>query len=142
MTAVIRVRKLTENATLPVYSYTDDLAADLYASVSKVVRPGATVLIPTGLAIELPTGYGAKIEDRSGLALKGLTTLGGVIDPGYRGEIKIIAANVSRRPISIRKRSRVAQLRLVKRIPIKFNEVQRLSASRRGVAGYGSTRMR
>jgi dUTP pyrophosphatase len=139
MKAVVKLLKLTKHAKLPVYSYSDDIAADLYASVSKVIQPGTTALIPTGLAVELPAGYGAKVEDRSGLALKGLATLGGVIDPGYRGEIKIIMANISRRPISIVRSSRIAQLRLIRRIPAKFVEVQRLSLSKRGAGGFGST---
>jgi dUTP pyrophosphatase len=142
MQVVAQVLRLRKNAKLPVYSYTNDLAADLYASVSKVVRPGAIALIPTGIAVELPAGYGAKVEDRSSLALRGLVTLGGVIDPGYRGEIKIIASNISRHSVSIKEGSRIAQLRVVKWIPVKFSEVHRLSSSRRGTAGYGSTGMR
>ena len=94
--------KLREEAQLPRYAHTGpfgDLAADLYAAQGVVLEPAATRSIPTGIALEFPSTHGALVEDRSGLAMRGLTTLAGVIDPGYRGEIKVVVTNLS--PVSV-----------------------------------------
>src|SRR4051812_1660464 len=93
----IKVKKLVEQAQLPRYSHVGeygDLAADLYASEGLIVEPGSTLAVSTGIAMEFPSTHGALVEDRSGLALKGITTLAGVIDPGYRGEIRIVITNL------------------------------------------------
>jgi dUTP pyrophosphatase len=97
------------------------------------------VAIPTGIALELPSTHGALVEDRSGLALKGLTTLAGVIDPGYRGEIKIVLTNLNPLPYTISPGDRVAQLRVVQRIEATFEEVAELAEAARGTGGFGST---
>ncbi|MBS1820468.1 MAG: dUTP diphosphatase [Acidobacteria bacterium] len=119
-----------------------DLAADLYASEGMVIAPGATVLVPTGLAMEFPSTHGALVEDRSGLAVKGVTTLAGVIDPGYRGEIRIVVTNLSAAAVEVRQGDRIAQLRIVRRIEAEFVEVAELGEAKRGAAGFGSTGVR
>lgn len=90
-----------------------------------------------------PADYGALVEDRSGLAVRGITTLAGVIDPGYRGELKIVLMNVTDAPITLAAGDRVAQLRLVRRIEAEFVEVEPMSAPHlttvRGAGGFGST---
>lgn len=93
----IRVLKLDPAAQLPRYAHTGpfgDLAADLYAVSGATVEPGATMAVATGIAMEFPATHGALVEDRSGLAMRGVTTLAGVIDPGYRGEIKVVVTNL------------------------------------------------
>src|SRR6201996_8592214 len=102
MQVTIKVKKLHPEARLPRYSHTGpwgDLAAGLAAWESLPLAPagnvGCTQAVPTGLALELPSTHGALVEDRSGLALRGLTTLAGVIDPGYRGELKIVLPNLT-----------------------------------------------
>src|ERR1700753_732761 len=100
----IKVQKLHPAAELPRYAHTGpygDLAADLYAAEPATLSPGATALVPTGIAMEFPADHGALVEDRSGLAVKGITTLAGVIDPGYRGEIRIVLTNLSANPVEI-----------------------------------------
>ncbi|MBS1800192.1 MAG: dUTP diphosphatase [Acidobacteria bacterium] len=116
-----------------------DLAADLYASEGMVIAPGATVPVPTGVAMEFPSTHGALVEDRSGLAVKGITTLAGVIDPGYRGELRIVVTNLSTNSIEVKQGDRIAQLRIVRRIEAEFVEVAELGEAARGAGGFGST---
>jgi dUTP pyrophosphatase len=142
----IKVKKLSVSAQLPRYAHTGefgDLAADVYASDSVTLAPaghaGSTAAVPTGVAFEFPSTHGALVEDRSGLAVRGVTTLAGVIDPGYRGELKVVMTNLSSAPVEIRAGDRIAQLRIVQRIEATFEEVDDLGAAARGADGFGST---
>jgi dUTP pyrophosphatase len=138
----IRIKKLHPAAKLPKYAHTGpwgDLAADLYAVRAATVEPGATTLVSTGVAIELPSEYGALVEDRSGLAVRGVTTLAGVIDPGYRGELKVVLTNLSATTVEVAAGDRIAQLRLVQRIEAEFLEAEELEEAPRGLGGFGST---
>ena len=138
----IKVRKLHSAARLPRYTHTGpwgDLAADLYACVAATLAPGATLPVATGIAIQLPSEYGALVEDRSGLAVRGITTLAGVIDPGYRGELKVVVTNLSSVPVDVAVGDRIAQLRLVQRIEAAFEEAEELEGAPRGVSGFGSS---
>jgi dUTP pyrophosphatase len=142
MDLLIHVKRLHPEAVLPKYSHdgaAGDLAADLYAVEAREFAPGDVAQVGTGLAMELPAGFGALVEDRSGLASKGLTTLGGVIDTGYRGEVRVILANVGRETVSLNKGDRIAQLRVVRRFEAEFREVENLSPSTRDRKGFGST---
>ena len=138
----IRVLKLKPEAQLPRYAHVGpygDLAADLYAAEALVIVPGATVAVSTGVALEFPSTHGALVEDRSGLAVRGVTTLAGVIDPGYRGEIKVVVTNLGAEAVDIKVDDRIAQLRIVQRIEADFEEVIELGAAARGANGFGST---
>jgi dUTP pyrophosphatase len=142
----IKVLKLHPAAELPRYAHTGpfgDLAADLYACIGITLEParetGSTKPVPTGIALEFPSTHGALVEDRSGLAVRGVTTLAGVIDPGYRGEIKVVLTNLNPYPAVIRPGERVAQLRIVQRIEATFEEAAELTEAPRGSAGFGST---
>lgn len=138
----IKVKKLVAQAKLPRYAHVGeygDLAADLYASEAVALGPGSTAGVPTGIAMEFPSTHGALVEDRSGLALKGITTLAGVIDPGYRGEIRVVVTNLSSIAAEIQPGDRIAQLRIVQRIQADFAEVEELGEATRGAAGFGST---
>jgi dUTP diphosphatase len=138
----VKIKRIDDRATLPVYAHygpNGDLAADLCALESAHLGPGEVALIRTGLVADFPRGFGGIIEDRSGLALKGVCTLGGVIDPGYRGEIKIIVVNVGKRPVRFLHGDRIAQMRVVHRIEAVFIEAGAVTSSRRGVRGFGST---
>ena len=139
---VIKVKKLEAAAQLPRYAHVGeygDLAADLYASMGAVLAAGETKAVATGIAMEFPSTHGALVEDRSGLAMRGVTTLAGVIDPGYRGEIKVVMTNLSAGPVEIKVCDRIAQLRIVQRIEATFEEVAELGEAARGVGGFGST---
>lgn len=142
----IRVQRLLPNAQVPKYAHAGDygdLAADLYAAephtLAPAGQPGSTGLVRTGLAFEFPSTHGALVEDRSGLAVKGITTLAGVIDPGYRGELKVVVSNLSAQPFVIEEGHRVAQLRIVERIQALFEETSCIDETTRGAGGFGST---
>ena len=96
---------------------------------------GATVAVATGIAMEFPSTHGALVEDRSGLAVRGVTTLAGVIDPGYRGEIKVVMTNLSAAAVEIKAGDRIAQLRIVQRIEAQFEEVTRAGGGCAGGEG-------
>lgn len=138
----IKVLKLHPAAQLPRYAHTGpygDLAADLYAAEAASLAAGTTLAVPTGIALEFPPTHGALVEDRSGLAMRGITTLAGVIDPGYRGEVRVVITNLSGATVEIKPGDRIAQLRIVQRIEAQFEEVSALDETPRGAAGFGST---
>ena len=143
---VIKVKRLHSAAQLPRYSHAGpwgDLAADVYAAVAATLAPcgtaGSVQAISTGIALEFPATHGALVEDRSGLAVRGVTTLAGVIDPGYRGEIRVVVTNLSPLAVDVKAGDRIAQLRIVERIEAQFEEVTELAEAPRGAAGFGST---
>jgi dUTP pyrophosphatase len=142
----IKVKKLSAAAQMPRYAHTGefgDLAADVYACADVILmsagEAGSTSAVPTGIALEFPSTHGALVEDRSGLAVRGVTTLAGVIDPGYRGELKVVMTNLSPAPVEIRAGDRIAQLRIVQRIEAVFDDAEELAEAARGVRGFGST---
>lgn len=138
----VAVKKLRDGAQLPRYAHTGtfgDLAADLFAAESCEVPAGGVRAVSTGICMELPEGYGAIIEDRSGLALSGVSTLAGVVDSGYRGEVKVILVNLRETAFSVRDGDRIAQLRLVRKIEAAFEEVNVLGDTPRSDSGFGST---
>jgi dUTP pyrophosphatase len=146
MQVTIKVKRLHEEAQMPRYAHVGefgDLAADLYAcegaTLGAAGDAGATQAVRTGIAIEFPSTHGALVEDRSGLAVRGVTTLAGVIDPGYRGEIKVVMTNLGGAAVEIKAGERIAQLRIVERIEATFEEVEELGEAARGVGGFGST---
>src|SRR6201996_1740415 len=138
----ILVQRLLPNAQMPRYAHTGpfgDLAADLFAAEALTLQAGSTGAVRTGRALELPSTHGALVEDRSGLALRGLTTLAGVIDSGYRGELKVVLTNLAAEPQTIAPGHRIAQLRIVERIEAVFLETDTLVEAPRGEGGFGST---
>lgn len=142
----IEVRRLPggEDLPLPRYATPDSAAVDLHAAVSHaiVILPGDIELVPTGLAIALPSGYEAQVRPRSGLALKlGLTlpNTPATIDADYRGEIKVPMINLGRRPVTIERGMRIAQM-LAAPVPrIVWEEVDELPDSDRSDGGFGHT---
>ena len=117
-----------------------DLRADLDAEM--VLQPMERRLVPTGLYMELPLGFEAQIRPRSGLAFKhGVTVLNspGTIDADYRGEIKIILANLSGEPFVIRDGERIAQMVVARHEQVEWVEVETLEATERGAGGFGHT---
>jgi len=138
----ILVQRLHPDAQLPSYAHSGahgDLAADLYTVSDCTVQPGATLAIATGIALGMPPGFGALIEDRSGLALRGLTTLAGVIDPGYRGEVKVVMVNLSSTPHQISAGDRIAQMRIIPMLQATFAFAESLDETERAAGGFGST---
>ena len=117
-----------------------DVRADLAGAI--VLKPLERTLVPTGLYVELPEGYEMQIRPRSGLAIKhGLTLLNtpGTIDADYRGEIKIIVANLSSEPYELKPGERIAHMVVSRFTQVEWEPVQELSQTERGAGGFGHT---
>lgn len=114
---------------------------DLCSVAEAVLEPGIPQAVPTGLSIELPAGFEAQIRPRSGLALKHAISVPnspGTIDPGYRGEVKVILINLGRERYTIAKGDRIAQMVIARYEPVEIEEGE-LSDSTRGAGGFGSS---
>lgn len=114
---------------------------DLHSVAAVTLAPGEAKLVPTGLAIELPPGYEAQIRPRSGLALKHSITLPNspaTIDPGYRGEIRVILLNLGREPFEVQPGERIAQMIIARYEVVEWEETE-LAQSVRGEGGFGSS---
>ena len=140
----VRVKNLKEGAVLPTYGSDYAAGADLYSCLEQPVDilPHQTVLIPTGLSMEIPVGYAGLIYARSGIALKqGLAPANkvGVIDADYRGEILVALHNHSDQPASVEPAERIAQLVITPYLTAQFVQVQELEDTVRGMGGFGST---
>jgi dUTP diphosphatase len=139
----LKVQRLRPDAELPSYAHgpEEDAGMDLRAVEPVELEPGVPAMVPTGLAIELPPGYEAQIRPRSGLALKHAITLPNspaTIDPGYRGEIRVIMLNLGRAPYQVHRGDRIAQMVISTYIKVDWVE-EELAASDRGSAGFGSS---
>ena len=133
-----------EGLELPAYETESAAGMDLAAAITEnmSIAPGARALVPTGLAIALPEGYEAQIRPRSGLAARnGLTVLNapGTIDADYRGEIKVILANLGEDSFTVERGMRIAQMVVAPVTRIAWDEVDTLPDSVRGAGGFGST---
>lgn len=140
----INVKKLSEKAVMPAYGSEYAAGADLYACIDEevTIAPHATVMIPTGLALELPVGYGGFIYARSGLASKrnlAPANKVGVVDCDYRGEVKVALHNHGEIPQTVAVGERIAQLVVAPYITAEFVEAEELSDTVRGAGGFGST---
>src|SRR5580692_7846247 len=137
----IVIKKIHPEAKLPAYAHgpLEDAGLDLCAVERTVLEPGIAQAVPTGIAIELQPGYEAQVRPRSGLALKhSLTVNFGTIDPGYRGEIRVVMFNLGRADYTIERGDRIAQLVIARYEAIEWEEAD-LSASGRGTGGFGSS---
>jgi dUTP pyrophosphatase len=137
----IRIKNLHADAILPAYAHGahEDAGLDLCAVERTVLSPGETRAVPTGLAIELTAGYEAQVRPRSGLALKHSITVNfGTIDPGYRGEIRVIMFNLGRADYTVERGDRIAQLIIARYEAIEWEEGD-LGDSSRGAGGFGSS---
>jgi dUTP pyrophosphatase len=139
----IKVKKLSAEAHLPSYAHgpNEDAGMDLRSIERVTLRPGAPHAVATGISIELPPGFEAQVRPRSGLALKHALTLPNTpatIDPGYRGEIKVILLNLGTENYEIHPGDRIAQMVIARYEPVEWEETD-LSESARGTGGFGSS---
>ena len=139
----IKVKKIRPEARLPLYAHNalEDAGMDLFAAADVELPAGETRLVPTGLTIELPSGYEAQIRPRSGLAFKHSLTIPnapGTIDPGFRGEVQIILHNLGRQAYHVRTGDRIAQMVIARYEAVEWEE-EELSETARGEGGFGSS---
>ena len=139
----LRVRRLGPGSRLPERAHDDDAGLDLRASEPLTIGPGERAAVGTGIAVEIPLGHAGLVLPRSGLALRhgiALVNAPGLIDPGYRGEIRVLLLNTDREvAFELEVGDRIAQLVVVALAPVEPVEVAELSDSARGAGGFGST---
>ena len=140
----IAITRLPHGEGLPLPSYASEGAAglDVVAAEDLTLAPGARHAVATGFAIAIPPGYEVQVRPRSGLALKhGITCLNtpGTIDCDYRGEVKVILANLGAEPFEVKRGERIAQLVPAPVLRAEFAEVASLDETSRGAGGFGST---
>jgi dUTP pyrophosphatase len=139
----LKVRRLDARARLPRRAYPGDAGLDLYALEDEVLGPGERASIRTGVAVEIPDGQAGLVLPRSGLAAKhgiALVNAPGLIDAGYRGEVRVLLLNTDRStPFEIAPGDRIAQLVLVRVELPAVVEVEELALSQRGAGGFGSS---
>ena len=139
----VRIQKLRPDAVLPVYAHGshEDAGMDLCAVEDVTLEPGVPRMVPTGLTVEIPPGYEAQVRPRSGLALKHAITMPnapGTVDPGYRGELRVILLNLGREAYTVRAGDRVAQMIVARYEEVEWIEGD-LADSARGLRGFGSS---
>lgn len=136
----IKFKKLNKNAKIPCYAHPGDAGMDLFSLENKILKPGVRYGFKIGIAVIIPKNYVGLVWDKSGLALnEGLTTLAGVIDSGYRGEIGVVTLNTSRKNIKIEKGQKIAQFLIQPIVSAKIKEIDSLDNTSRGKGGFGST---
>ena len=140
---IVRILRLDPAAVLPAYAHgpEEDAGMDLRSLEEATLEPGVPRAVRTGIAIELPPGFEAQVRPRSGLALNHAITLPNApatIDPGYRGEIKVILLNLGREAYAIRPGDRIAQLVIARYERVEWEEGE-LNSTRRGGEGFGSS---
>ena len=140
----ILIKRLSKNIPLPKYETEGSSGMDLAANIEQAIeiKPGKSVIIPTGLALSIPKNYEIQIRPRSGLAAKNQISVlntPGTIDEDYRGEIKVILINLGEKKFKIEKGLRIAQMVLCPVIKAELEEVDVLDETKRGFGGFGST---
>jgi dUTP pyrophosphatase len=139
----IRIKKLHADAHLPEYAHgpLEDAGMDIRCIEGAVLEPGVPQALPTGFALEIPPGFEVQVRPRSGLALKHAITLPNspaTIDPGYRGELKVILLNLGRSAYEVHAGDRVAQMVVAQYVPVEWEQGD-LAESIRGEGGFGSS---
>jgi dUTP pyrophosphatase len=140
--APVLVKRLDRGLPLPTRAYGGDAGVDLYAAEAVRLEPGARAMVGTGVAVAIPTGFAGLVTPRSGLAQRhglGVVNAPGVVDSGYRGEIRVILVNHGAEPVSLARGERIAQLLVVPVETQGLLEVEELPSSERGEGGFGST---
>ncbi len=139
----ILVQRLDEGLPLPERAHPGDAGFDLRSTVDLVLAPGERALVPTGIAVAIPTGYAGLVQPRSGLAARhgvGIVNAPGLIDAGYRGEIKVIVINLdTTESFEIHRDDKIAQIVFYPVPEAKLREVDELPESERGAGGFGSS---
>lgn len=139
----IQVRRLDPGLPLPSYAHDGDAGLDLYAAEDVTLAAGERAAVRTGIALAIPEGYAGFVHARSGRALSeglALPNAPGLIDPGYRGELKVLVVNLDRSgALHIRRGEKIAQLVIQRVENARLSEVEALPPSPRGAGGFGST---
>ena len=139
MKHVLKVERINGENKLPLYGHPGDAGLDLFSAGDIDLEPGKAVPVPTGIKVAVPEGFVGLVWDKSGISLKGVHRLAGVIDSGYRGEIKVVMINLGTEVFSFSKGMKVAQLLIQPVISVLVEETDNLDDTSRGENGFGST---
>jgi dUTP pyrophosphatase len=135
----LRVKRIHPEAKLPVYGHPGDAGLDLFSVVDRDLAPGEVFAVPTGIQIAVPAGHVGLVWDKSGISLKSVHRLAGVVDAGYRGEVQVVMINLGAAPFSIRKGMKIAQILVQPVATVTVTEAESLDGTSRGEGGFGST---
>ena len=140
----ILIKRLSDNVSLPKYETEGSSGMDLAANINESIelKPGATVIVPTGISLSIPKNFEIQIRPRSGLAAKSnisVLNTPGTIDSDFRGELKVILINLGNKSFLIENGARIAQMVLCPIVKAKLKEVKILEGTKRGSGGFGST---
>lgn len=135
----LKVKRIHPSAKLPLYHHKGDAGLDLFSSVDCILGAGEVKAVPTGIQLAIPEGYVGLVWDKSGISLRGVHRLAGVIDSGYRGEVKVVMVNLGQKSFSIEKGMKIAQLLVQPVSEVRVIEVEDLENTSRGEKGFGST---
>lgn len=135
----LKVKLIHPDAKLPVYGHPGDAGLDLYSVVDRDLRPGEVYAVPTGIQVAIPPGFVGLVWDKSGISLKGVHRLAGVVDAGYRGEVQVVMINLGREPFPLKKGMKIAQMLIQPVASVSVVESGTLDDTSRGEGGFGST---
>ncbi len=139
MTLAMKVKRIHPDAKLPAYGHPGDAGLDLFSIVDHNLRPGEAWAVPTGIQVAIPEGYVGLVWDKSGISLSGVHRLAGVVDAGYRGEVRIVMINLGEEIFVIKKGMKVAQMLIQPVAAVAVVESETLDDTSRGGGGFGST---
>lgn len=135
----IKIKKMTPEAKLPAYAHAGDAGMDLFSCVDMTLAPGETKPVPTGIQMAIPPGHAGLVWDKSGISLKGVHRLAGVVDAGYRGEVRVVMVNLGTEPFEIKSGMKIAQMLIQPVEAPTIVESDTLDDTSRGAGGFGST---
>lgn len=135
----LKVKRIHPDAKIPVFGHPGDAGMDLFAVVDRDLGPGQVFAVPTGIQVAIPAGFVGLIWDKSGISLKGVHRLAGVVDAGYRGEVQVVMINLGEGPFPIRKGMKIAQMLVQPVAAVAVIDSDTLDDTPRGEGGFGST---
>ncbi|NTU51048.1 MAG: dUTP diphosphatase [Candidatus Aminicenantes bacterium] len=135
----LKVKRIHPAAKLPVYGHPGDAGLDLFSVADHDIAPGEVFAVPTGLQVAVPAGHVGLVWDKSGLSLKGVHRLAGVVDAGYRGEVQVVMINLGDAPFAVKKGLKIAQMLVQPVAAVAVVEADSLDDTSRGQGGFGST---
>jgi dUTP pyrophosphatase len=139
MAMELKVKRIHPDAKVPVYGHPGDAGMDLFAVLDRTLAPGEVFAVPTGIQVAIPAGSVGLIWDKSGISLKGVHRLAGVVDAGYRGEVQVVMINLGKEPFTVKKGMKIAQMLIQPVTGVRIVESETLDDTSRGEGGFGST---
>jgi len=135
----IKIKRMIPGAKIPAYAHSGDAGMDLFSCAEMILAPGETKPVPTGIQMAIPAGYVGLVWDKSGISLKGVHRLAGVVDAGYRGEVRVVMVNLGTERFEIKPGMKIAQMLIQPVEAPTIVESDTLDDTLRGEGGFGST---